>query len=91
MKFREKPVIIEAVQLVKGMTYPDWLKDAIKKGTVNISNTGFDTIMTANASIETLEGTMGAVNGDWIIKGVKGEIYPCTPDIFEMTYDPVED
>jgi hypothetical protein len=40
-------------------------------------------------SINTLEGTMTAVEGDWIIKGVKGEFYPCKPDIFEATYDRV--
>ncbi len=39
------------------------------------------------ACIETLEGTMTANIGDWIIKGVKGELYPCKPDIFEATYD----
>jgi hypothetical protein len=38
--------------------------------------------------ITTLEGTMSAEVGDWIIKGVKGEFYPCKPDIFEMTYEP---
>ena len=40
--------------------------------------------------IATLEGTMRAEPGDWIITGVKGERYPCKPDIFAMTYDPVE-
>jgi hypothetical protein len=40
--------------------------------------------------IETLEGTHHASVGDWIIKGVKGEMYPCKPDIFEMTYEPAE-
>ena len=39
--------------------------------------------------IETLEGTMKANKGDWIIKGVKGELYPCKPDVFEMTYKKV--
>ena len=39
--------------------------------------------------IETLEGTMRANAGDWIIRGVKGELYPCKPDIFEATYEPV--
>ena len=39
--------------------------------------------------IETLEGTMKANKGDWIIKGVKGELYPCKPDVFEMTYEKV--
>jgi len=41
-------------------------------------------------TIETLEGTMVALPGDWIIRGVKGEMYPCKPDIFEATYEPVE-
>jgi len=40
--------------------------------------------------IETLEGTMKANKGDWIIKGVKGELYPCKPDVFEMTYEQVD-
>jgi len=40
--------------------------------------------------IETLEGKMKANKGDWIIKGVKGELYPCKPDVFEMTYEKVE-
>lgn len=40
--------------------------------------------------IETLEGTMKANKGDWIIKGVKGELYPCKPDVFEMTYEKVD-
>ena len=42
-------------------------------------------------SIKTLEGTMHAIPGDWIIKGVKGEFYPCKPDIFAATYDEIED
>ena len=40
--------------------------------------------------IETLEGVMKADKGDWIIKGVKGELYPCKPDVFKMTYEKVE-
>jgi len=43
---------------------------------------------TTRVEIETLEGTMVAEPGDWIITGVKGERYPCKPDIFEMTYEP---
>jgi len=42
-------------------------------------------------SIETLEGEMKAFPGDWIIKGVNGELYPCKPDIFEKTYEPVDE
>lgn len=46
-----------------------------------------NTASTVYADIKTLEGTMRANNGDWIIQGVNGEIYPCKPDIFEKTYD----
>jgi hypothetical protein len=42
-------------------------------------------------AIPTLEGTMTAISGDWIIRGVKGEFYPCNPDIFAATYEPVDD
>ena len=42
-------------------------------------------------TIQTLEGEMTANNGDWIIRGVKGELYPCKPDIFAATYDPVDE
>jgi hypothetical protein len=41
--------------------------------------------------IATLEGDMMVSENDWVIKGVKGELYPCKPDIFEMTYEPVEE
>lgn len=60
MKYRKKPVVIEAYQTDKEL------------------------------DIETLEGTMHASKGDWIITGVNGEKYPCKPDIFEKTYEPVE-
>jgi hypothetical protein len=46
------------------------------------------TVSRAWINIKTLEGTMRADIGDWIIKGVKGELYPCKPDIFEATYEP---
>jgi hypothetical protein len=40
--------------------------------------------------IPTLEGTMAAIRGDWIIKGINGEFYPCKPDIFEKTYEKMD-
>ena len=61
MKYRKKPVVIEAVRSVDGEV------------------------------IHTLEGDMRADPGDWIITGVKGERYPCKPDIFEATYEAVND
>lgn len=60
MKFRKRPIVIEAYQTDKAMIIP------------------------------TLEGHLRAAPGDWIITGLRGEQYPCKPDIFEKTYEPVE-
>ncbi len=84
MKFRKKPVIIEAVQwLASKQSWDDIMAMGIgsrwKPGVM-----GSETFY-----VETLEGDHLASKGDFIIKGVKGEFYPCKPDIFEMTYDKV--
>ena len=78
MLFRKKPVVIEAVQWLGNM--------GPVKGFV-----GRDLPTAGNQSltIETLEGIMRVDFGDWIIKGIKGEFYPCKPDIFEATYEKV--
>lgn len=76
MKFQKKPVTIEAVQFTG---------DNFERIT-NFMGRIFDP---ASQEIPTLEGNLKADVGDWIIKGVKGEFYPCKPDIFAMTYDPV--
>lgn len=83
MKFRKKPVVIEAMQFKGG-----WSGD----GTVICDWVGANANWTSTSTggelkIHTLEGTMTATEGDWIIKGVKGEFYPCKPDIFEATYE----
>lgn len=88
--YRKKPVVIEAVKLVKGIIYPQWLQQAIDKGEVVVRGTSLVTRDMPFADISTLEGIMTANPGDWIIQGVNGEIYPCKPDIFEKTYDIVE-
>jgi hypothetical protein len=79
--YRKKPVVIEAWQW-DGKSYlpdrPDWLN----RGHIAVSHSE------QTITIYTLEGTMTAEKGDWIIRGVKGEIYPCKPDIFEATYEP---
>ena len=85
MKFRKKPVVIEAFQIPPddGLTRqlpPDWLMDALVKGTVVAVYGG-------GVDIKTLEGSMRGDVGDWIIQGVKGELYPCKPDIFTATYE----
>lgn len=79
MKYRKKPVIIEALQ---------FNGDNLKECEIFIEGNYDNTINYPN--IITLEGTHRVSKGDFIIKGVKGEFYPCKPDIFEMTYEKVE-
>ena len=92
MKYRKKPVIIEAEQLTEEIALDCLISR--KRGPFGISIYGNfhpeqRVLYRARASVRTLEGTMMAYIGDWIIKGVKGEIYPCKPDIFEATYEAV--
>lgn len=77
-KFRKKPVVIEAVQL-RFNNLPE--VESFVGG--DLGNTASGVV------IATLEGPLHASINDWIIKGVKGEFYPCKPDIFAATYDPV--
>ena len=88
-KYTKKPVAIEAVIYhgldTKKMTNafserPQWLTDAIVNRTIDYD-------AQEGLVIRTLEGNMLVSDEDYIIKGVKGEIYPCKPDIFEMSYD----
>lgn len=80
-KFRKKPVVIEAVQFRAG-EQPGELAGDVTAGRIRYPEDG-------TMLIETLEGVMCAQPGDWIIRGVKGEIYPCKPDIFVATYEEV--
>lgn len=92
MKFRKKPVVIEAFQLnERGLVGEDWFFDAVSNNTIITHNFGRYHEAPAWCEIKTLEGTMKANTGDYIIKGVNGEIYPCKPDIFEKTYEPVDE
>lgn len=86
MKFRKKPVIIEAIQFTEesGPEIYNWISPHQPISLRNLN--GEKTIV-----INTLEGEMTASLNDWIIKGIKGEFYPCKPDIFEATYEPVTD
>lgn len=83
-KFRKKPVVIEAHQIKRipdGKPTPSWLIEACVSGVVeNRRNELY---------IKTLEGEMHVADGDWVIQGIKGELYPCKPDIFDATYEPV--
>lgn len=80
-KFMKKPVVIEAVQFRTGEQDSAFAGDVIA-GRVRYPEDG-------TMLIDTLEGSMIARSGDWIIRGVNGELYPCKPDIFAKTYEPV--
>lgn len=96
--YRKKPVVIEAVQL----NWANWGEVCdFLGGIISDANPGrnVDTYSDdcgevsgpwIEITIPTLEGDHTAKHGDWIIKGVKGEFYPCKPDIFAATYEPAE-
>lgn len=109
MKFRKKPVVIEATQWFKNGDHPNdhcepygdvnkiyWTEGKIVRYYRNpnidgsIKCTECNKAMHDHGWIDTLEGGHVVCVGDWIITGVKGERYPCKPDIFEMTYERVE-
>ena len=83
-KFRKKPVVIEAIQ------FTDENKDIAFNFIRCNCAADKDDEGSPILKIQTLEGVMTATLGDWIIKGVNGEFYPCKPDIFEKTYESVE-
>jgi len=87
MKFRKKPVVIEAVQFDPGGPH----KIHLPVGVRGIPSPNSDNWNYAGCQffVDTLEGPLEVKPGDWIITGVKGERYPCKPDVFEMTYEPV--
>lgn len=83
-EFRKKAVKIQAFQLEYGYymaPWPVWFQNGILEGTVVLDKEG--------CSITTLEGVMRANEGDWIIQGIKGELYPCKDEIFRETYEAV--
>lgn len=81
MKYRKKPVVIEAVQ---------WRGSNIGEIGDFLQWSNFNHDDVRGLDIHTLEGNLHATEGDWIIKGVSGEFYPCKPDIFEATYEIAE-
>ena len=98
MKYRKKPIVVEAFQMTierrwDNSEWPEWLNQAWQKnpgdaGCLYISNhqdENDDYLL----EIYTLEGIHLVCFGDFIIQGVKGELYPCKPDIFEETYEEV--
>ena len=82
-KFRKKPIVIEAVKFTERTK--DQALNFVRCNCIpSRDSAGNPTIV-----IQTLEGDMVATLNDWIIRGVSGEFYPCKPDIFEATYEPV--
>lgn len=93
MKYRKRPVIVEAVRF----TYENRkVVESFGNGTITIEyydgawKAGAGPV-TIHAIVKTLEGEMMAREGDYIIKGVNGEFYPCKPDIFEKTYEEIKE
>ena len=98
MKYRKKPVVVEAMQL----RWDNWsemcdfagvgrLADGKPSGVMDGEEIGMQIpTLEIGMQIPTLEGVMLARQDDWIIRGVNGELYPCKPDIFEQTYERVE-
>lgn len=83
MKYRKKPVVIEAIKFT-GTNH-----DEVMRFTNGHSLNSLSVLETVK--IQTMEGLMTAKKGDWIIKGIKGEFYPCDSDIFSQTYEAVSD
>jgi hypothetical protein len=88
VKYRKKPVVIEAFRVPPPddetrEAAPTWLVNALLNSSVTV-------IATGGLNITTLEGVMRADVGDYVIQGVKGELYPCKPDIFAATYELAE-
>lgn len=83
-RYRKKPVVIEAVLWDGKLTTVEPLMDGSTSDIVE------QELCDPALLIPTLEGVMRAEVGDWIIKGVKGELYPCKPDIFAATYEAVD-
>ena len=82
-KYRKRPVVVEAFRWTGGPDRtedPGWIVEMIESGAV--------TFEPGALLIHTLEGTMRADVGDYVIRGVKDEVYPCKPDIFDATYEP---
>lgn len=92
-RFRKKPVMIEATQLTREVVEAFlWdggaLPDGCRLGSAS-HHPENRRLHKFHATVDTLEGPLRAEIGDWIIRGVAGEFYPCKPDIFEATYEPV--
>lgn len=86
MKFRKKPVVVEAIQWTGDNA--EAISQFVGESLVPLQDEHEEQ---TQVGIFTLEGVMTASVGDWIIKGVNGEFYPCKPDIFQKTYEEVQE
>ena len=94
MKYRKKPIVIDAIQWT-GLNYTEimgFVGKSLKYGVDEDRSTAYIAGQgppVCYIEIPTLEGVMRGLSGDFIIKGINGEFYPCKPDIFEATYEKV--
>lgn len=90
-RFRKKPVVIEAHR-IGAAGWPDSIWEGVMSNKIilRLGYTGHPKQITGHVEIHTLEGVMRGDVGDWIIRGVNGEFYPCKDDIFQKTYEAVE-
>lgn len=89
MQFRSKPVVIEAINWNGSASALAALKSFVGDNLiVYVDHDTHDSALGIALSIRTLEGDMRASQGDWIIKGLRGEFYPCKPDVFAAKYEP---
>ncbi len=96
-RYRKRPVVIEAFQMTRerrrdNRDWPSWLNEAWNRESDAVGALQIDEADPSRWLLEiiTLEGRHAVAWNDWIIRGVKGELYPCKPDIFEATYEPAE-
>jgi hypothetical protein len=89
--YRKKPVVIEA-HCIGDDGWPDSIWQGVNENKIilHLDRIGHTKQVIGHVEINTLEGVMRGEVGDWIIRGVNGEFYPCKPDIFEKTYEPVK-
>jgi hypothetical protein len=95
LRFRKKPLVIEAWRWtgdpkIAASSPPEWLVDAINKEGAPNTTPGMVMRIGDQLHIATLEGVVVARPGDWVIRGIKGELYPCKPAIFDSTYAPAQ-
>lgn len=90
MKYRKRPLEIDAFQIkpaMKNSELPHWALEAMANGKLRLARLSQSTLL---VEVTTLEGEMKCGYGDWVIRGIEGELYPCKRDIFEKSYESVQ-